>query len=398
MDKEIFDIIKIEEAKQKEYINLIASENYVSEDVLKALGSVLTNKYAEGYSGRRYYSGCEYVDAIEDIAIKRARELFDVDYVNVQPYSGTQANIAVYFSLLSPGDKILSFDLSCGGHISHGSKVSFVGKVYDCIYYSLDKITERIDMNTVHEIAKKEKPKLIICGASAYSRDFDYKHFREIADECGAFLMADIAHTAGIIAAGRLNNPFEYCHVVTATTQKTLRGPRGGLILMKKDFENTHGLRNKEGKTKLMSEIIDSNIFPGIQGGPHMNTIAAKAICFKEAQSEDYKTYIDQVLKNAKKMAMLFQENGYHVVSGGTDNHMMLIDLQNKGITGEECQNILEENKILVNKNLIPFDKRSAKITSGIRIGTAAITSRGYKEEDCEELFTQIDRIIKKKV
>ena len=369
----------------------------MSEDILKALGSVLTNKYAEGYSGRRYYSGCEFVDAIEDIAIKRARELFDIDYVNVQPYSGTQANMAVYSSLLSPGDKILSLDLSCGGHISHGSKVSFVGKIYNCIYYSLDKITERIDMNTVREIAKKEKPKLIICGASAYSRDFDYKHFREIAEECGAFLMADIAHTAGIISAGRLNNPFEYCHVVTATTQKTLRGPRGGLILMKKDFENTHGLRDKEGKIKLMSEIIDSNIFPGIQGGPHMNTIAAKAICFKEAQSEDYKAYIDQVLKNAKKLAVLFQENGYHVVSGGTDNHMMLIDLQDKGITGEECQNILEENKILVNKNLIPFDKRSAKVTSGIRIGTAAITSRGYKEKDCEELFTKIDRIIKRK-
>lgn len=397
MDEKIFDIIKKEEAKQKEYINLIASENYVSEDILKALGSVLTNKYAEGYSGRRYYSGCEFVDAIEDIAIKRARELFDIDYVNVQPYSGTQANMAVYSSLLSPGDKILSLDLSCGGHISHGSKVSFVGKIYNCIYYSLDKITERIDMNTVREIAKKEKPKLIICGASAYSRDFDYKHFREIAEECGAFLMADIAHTAGIISAGRLNNPFEYCHVVTATTQKTLRGPRGGLILMKKDFENTHGLRDKEGKIKLMSEIIDSNIFPGIQGGPHMNTIAAKAICFKEAQSEDYKAYIDQVLKNAKKLAVLFQENGYHVVSGGTDNHMMLIDLQDKGITGEECQNILEENKILVNKNLIPFDKRSAKVTSGIRIGTAAITSRGYKEKDCEELFTKIDRIIKRK-
>jgi glycine hydroxymethyltransferase len=393
-DTEIFDLIKEEEQRQTNGLELIASENFVSNQVLEAAGSVLTNKYAEGYPGKRYYGGCEVVDEVEQIAIERAKELFNAEYANVQPHSGSQANTAVFAACLKPGDKILGFDLSHGGHLTHGSPVNFSGKLYNPVFYGVDKKTGRIDYEHVREMAIKEQPKLIIAGASAYSREFDYKKFREIADEVNAILMADIAHPAGLIAKGLLGDPIPHCHIVTTTTHKTLRGPRGGLILIGKDFENPFGLKLKNGKLKKMSTLINSAVFPGNQGGPLEHIIAAKAIAFKEALSDEFLHYMVQVKKNAKAMASAFVEKGYDVISGGTDNHMMLIDLRNKNVTGKQAEEILVKAEITVNKNMVPFDTESPFVTSGIRVGTAAITTRGLKEEDMKEVVNLVDRVI----
>ena len=398
IDSQIFEIINREKKRQLYGLELIASENYVSENVLKAVGSILTNKYAEGYPGHRFYGGCEYVDEIENVAISRAKELFDVDYVNVQPHSGSQANAATLAAFLSPGDKILSLDLQFGGHLTHGSPASSSGKLYNICHYGVDKNTGIIDMQEVEKIADMFQPNLIICGASAYSQDFDYEYFRKIADKHKAILMCDMAHTAGIIACKKfLNNPFTYCHVVTTTTHKTLRGPRGGMILMKHDFENFKGLKNKKGRTKMMSELIDSNVFPGQQGGPLMHVIAGKAVCFLEDLQPSFQTYIDQVLKNSKLLADLFMQEGYNIVSGGTKNHLMLVDLRNKNITGKEAETVLGKAGITVNKNMIPFDERKPNVTSGIRIGTPAITTRGFIEEDIKNVFSFIDQALKHK-
>lgn len=398
IDDLIFSIISEELKRQKEGLELIASENYVSCDVLSAVGSILTNKYAEGYPKHRFYGGCEFVDNIEDVALSRAKDLFDVDYVNVQPHSGSQANLATLSAFLNPGDKILSLDLQFGGHLTHGSSASSSGKLYNVTHYGVSRKNEIIDMLDVENIADKVKPNLIICGASAYSQDFDYKKFRYIADKHNAILMCDMAHTAGIIACKTfLNDPFEYCHVVTTTTHKTLRGPRGGMILMKRDFLNTRKIKNKKGEIKKMSEIINSSVFPGQQGGPLMHVIAGKAVCFYEALQENFKIYIDQVLKNAKLLARLFQENGYRIVSGGTKNHLMLVDLRNKNITGKEAEDILYKAGITVNKNMIPFDEKKPNITSGIRIGTPAITTRGIKEKEIELVFEFINDALKHK-
>jgi len=393
-DTEIFDLIKEEEQRQTNGLELIASENFVSDQVLEAAGSVLTNKYAEGYPGKRYYGGCEVVDEVEQIAIERAKELFNAEYANVQPHSGSQANTAVFAACLKPGDKILGFDLSHGGHLTHGSPVNFSGKLYNPVFYGVDKKTGRIDYDHVREMAKKEQPKLIIAGASAYSREFDYKKFREIADEVNAILMADIAHPAGLIAKGLLSDPVPHCHIITTTTHKTLRGPRGGLILIGKDFENPFGLKLKNGKLKKMSTLINSAVFPGNQGGPLEHIIAAKAVAFKEALTDEFLHYMVQVKKNAKAMAAAFVEKGYDVISGGTDNHMMLIDLRNKNVTGKQAEEILVKAEITVNKNMVPFDTESPFVTSGIRVGTAAITTRGLKEEDMKEVVNLIDRVI----
>jgi len=393
-DTEIFDLIKEEEQRQTNGLELIASENFVSDQVLEAAGSVLTNKYAEGYPGKRYYGGCEVVDEVEQIAIERAKELFNAEYANVQPHSGSQANTAVFAACLKPGDKILGFDLSHGGHLTHGSPVNFSGKLYNPVFYGVDKKTGRIDYDHVREMAKKEQPKLIIAGASAYSREFDYKKFREIADEVNAILMADIAHPAGLIAKGLLSDPVPHCHIITTTTHKTLRGPRGGLILIGKDFENPFGLKLKNGKLKKMSTLINSAVFPGNQGGPLEHIIAAKAVSFKEALTDEFLHYMVQVKKNAKAMAAAFVEKGYDVISGGTDNHMMLIDLRNKNVTGKQAEEILVKAEITVNKNMVPFDTESPFVTSGIRVGTAAITTRGLKEEDMKEVVNLVDRVI----
>jgi len=393
-DTEIFDLIKEEEQRQTNGLELIASENFVSDQVLEAAGSVLTNKYAEGYPGKRYYGGCEVVDEVEQIAIERAKELFNAEYANVQPHSGSQANTAVFAACLKPGDKILGFDLSHGGHLTHGSPVNFSGKLYNPVFYGVDKKTGRIDYDHVREMAKKEQPKLIIAGASAYSREFDYKKFREIADEVNAILMADIAHPAGLIAKGLLSDPVPHCHIITTTTHKTLRGPRGGLILIGKDFENPFGLKLKNGKLKKMSTLINSAVFPGNQGGPLEHIIAAKAVAFKEALTDEFLHYMVQVKKNAKAMAAAFVEKGYDVISGGTDNHMMLIDLRNKNVTGKQAEEILVKAEITVNKNMVPFDTESPFVTSGIRVGTAAITTRGLKEDDMKEVVNLIDRVI----
>ena len=393
-DLEIFNLIDKEKSRQIEGIELIASENFTSDQVLNATGSVLTNKYAEGYPGKRYYGGCAVVDEIETIAIERAKELFGAAWANVQPHSGSQANSAVYFACLNVGDKILGFDLSHGGHLTHGSSVNFSGKLYKPVFYGVDRKTGMLDYDLIMDIAKKERPKLIIAGASAYSRDIDYKRFRDIADAVDALLLADISHPSGLIAKGILNDPLPHCHIVTTTTHKTLRGPRGGLIMMGKDFDNPFGIKLKNGSLKKMSAILDSAIFPGNQGGPLEHVIAAKAIAFGEALTDEYMYYILQVKKNAEAMAEAFIDRGYNIISGGTDNHMMLIDLRNKNITGKEAESTLDKAEITVNKNMVPFDDKSPFITSGIRIGTAAVTTRGLVEQDMIKIVDYIDKSI----
>jgi glycine hydroxymethyltransferase len=394
MDKEIFDLISEERTRQTEGVELIASENFVSDDVMEALGSVLTNKYAEGLPHKRYYGGCEVVDVIEDLARDRAKELFNAEWVNVQPHSGAQANAAVMLGVLNAGDKILGFDLSHGGHLTHGSPVNFSGKLYKTSFYGVGKETGRVDYDMVEEVAVKENPQLIIAGASAYSRDWDYERMRAIADQVGALLMADISHPAGLIARGLLKDPLPHCHIVTTTTHKTLRGPRGGMIMLGKDFENPWGLKTPKGNIKMMSQILDGAVFPGTQGGPLEHAIAAKAVAFKEAMSDDYLDYCIQVMKNAKVMAEELTKKGYGVISGGTDNHSMLIDLRSKDITGKAAEKLLVTADITVNKNMVPFDDKSPFVTSGIRIGTAAITTRGVKEDQIVRIAELIDKVI----
>lgn len=393
-DSVIFDLIQKEKERQIRGIELIASENFTSPQVMEAAGSVLTNKYAEGFPGKRYYGGCEVVDEIETLAIERAKELFGAAYANVQPHSGSQANAAIYHAVLQPGDKILGFDLSHGGHLTHGSPVNFSGRLYHPVFYGVDRQTGRLDYDVIRDIAKKEKPKLIIAGASAYSRDMDFEKFRSIADEVDALLLADISHPAGLIAKGLLSNPIPHCHFITTTTHKTLRGPRGGLILMGQDFENPMGITLKNGKLRQMSGLVDLAVFPGNQGGPLEHIIAAKAIAFGEALSKDFTHYMKQVQSNAASMAQAFVEKEYQVISGGTDNHMMLIDLRNKGITGKDAEKILESADITANKNMVPFDTQSPFITSGIRFGTAAITTRGLKQEDMKIVVDLIDQVL----
>jgi len=393
-DKEIFSLIDDEKKRQIEGIELIASENFTSDQVMSATGSILTNKYAEGYPGKRYYGGCQIVDEIESLAISRAMELFGACWANVQPHSGSQANSAVFFACLNPGDKILGFDLSHGGHLTHGSSVNFSGKLYNPVFYGVNKNTGMLDYDEIEKIAKEEMPKMIIAGASAYSRDIDFKRFRKIADSVDALLLADISHPSGLIAKGILNDPIPHCHIVTTTTHKTLRGPRGGLILMGNDFDNPFGKRLKNGNLRKMSSLLDSAIFPGNQGGPLEHVVAAKAVAFKEALSEEFLHYILQVKKNAKVMSDEFLKRGYNIISGGTDNHMMLIDLRNKNITGKDAEAILGTAEITVNKNMVPFDDKSPFVTSGIRVGTAAITTRGLKEEDMGIIVDFIDRAI----
>ncbi len=393
-DQDIFDLIQEETTRQTKGLELIASENYVSAQVLEATGSVLTNKYAEGYPNKRYYGGCEVVDEVEQLAIDRAKALFGAKYVNVQPHSGSQANAAVYQALLKPGDKILGFDLSHGGHLTHGSPVNFSGKLYQTSFYGVDKETGVLNYNKIEEVAQKEKPQVIIAGASAYSRDIDFKTFRAIADKVGALLVADISHPSGLIAKGILNDPMPYCHVVTTTTHKTLRGPRGGMILMGEDFENPFGLTLKSGKPKMMSALLNSAVFPGMQGGPLEHVIAAKAVAFREALTDDFLYYQLQVKKNAATMAEALVAKDYHIISDGTDNHMMLIDLRNKDITGKEAEQALVKAHITVNKNMVPFDDKSPFVTSGIRIGSAAVTTRGLKESDMHTIIDLIDSVI----
>ena len=396
-DKEIFDLIDAEKNRQIEGIELIASENFTSNQVMNATGSILTNKYAEGYPGKRYYGGCQIVDEIESLAIARAKELFGACWANVQPHSGSQANSAVFFACLTPGDTILGFDLAHGGHLTHGSSVNFSGKLYNPVFYGVDEETGMLDYDKIESIAKKEKPKMIIAGASAYSRDIDFKRFREIADSVNALLLADISHPSGLIAKGILNDPIPHCHIVTTTTHKTLRGPRGGLILMGQDFDNPFGIKLKSGKLKKMSSLLDSAIFPGNQGGPLEHVIAAKAVAFGEALSEDFLYYMIQVKKNAQLMSEEFIKRDYKIISGGTDNHMMLIDLRNKNITGKDAEAVLGKAEITVNKNMVPFDDKSPFVTSGIRIGTAAVTTRGLKEEDMLKIVDFIDQAINSK-
>ncbi|MEZ4958514.1 MAG: serine hydroxymethyltransferase [Saprospiraceae bacterium] len=393
-DKVLFSLIGQELERQRKGIELIASENFTSRSVIDAMGTCLTNKYAEGYPGKRYYGGCEVVDEVEQLAIDRLKELFGAEYANVQPHSGAQANAAVFLAVLNPGDKVLGLNLSHGGHLSHGSPVNFSGKVYNPVFYGVEESTGLVDMDKVEEQAKAEKPKLIVCGASAYSRDWDYRRFREIADKVGALLLADIAHPAGLIAAGLLNDPMEYCHIVTSTTHKTLRGPRGGIIMMGKNIDNPWGRTTKKGIPIKMASILNSGVFPGMQGGPLMHVIAAKAVAFQEALQADYKMYAAQVVKNAQAMATTFIEKGYKIISGGTDNHLMLIDLRSKGVTGKQAEESLVRADITVNKNMVPFDTEAPMVTSGIRIGTAAITTRGFKEADCRKVADWIDAIV----
>ncbi len=393
-DQEIFDLISEERERQTGGLELIASENYASEQVMEAAGSILTNKYAEGYPGKRYYGGCEVVDQIETIAIDRAKALFNAEYVNVQPHSGSQANAAVYQAVLKPGDTILGFDLSHGGHLTHGSPVNFSGKLYKTAFYGVERETGMLNYDKIQEKATEVKPNLIIAGASAYSRDIDFKRFREIADSVGAILLADISHPAGLIAKGILNDPLPHCHIVTTTTHKTLRGPRGGIIMMGKDFENPFGAKTPKGKVKMMSTLLNSSVFPGMQGGPLEHIIGAKAIAFKEALSDEFLNYQIQVKKNAAALAQAFVDKDYHLISGGTDNHMMLIDLRNKNITGKEAEQALGKAEITVNKNMVPFDDKSPFITSGIRIGSAAITTRGLKESDMAAIVDLIDQVL----
>lgn len=394
-DKQIFDLIEAERQRQINGIELIASENFTSPQVMEAAGSVLTNKYAEGYPGKRYYGGCEVVDEVENLAIERAKELFGAAYANVQPHSGSQANAAVYMACLQPGDTILGFDLSHGGHLTHGSPVNFSGKLYRPVFYGVEEETGMLNYDKIQEIAEKENPKLIIAGASAYSRDMDFKRFREIADSVGALLLADIAHPAGLIAKGILNDPIPHCHFVTTTTHKTLRGPRGGLILMGEDFENPFGIRLKNGNLRKMSALINLAVFPGNQGGPLEHIIAAKAIAFGEALTDEFLYYMLQVKKNAEAMAAAFVDLDYKIISSGTDNHMMLIDLRNKNITGKEAEAALVRADITANKNMVPFDDKSPFVTSGIRFGTAAITTRGLEESDMPVIVNLIDEIIR---
>ncbi len=395
-DPEIFDVVNKEISRQADYLELIASENFVSLAVLQAAGSVLTNKYAEGYPGKRYYGGCEYVDMAENIARDRLKKIFNAEYVNVQPHSGSQANMAVYMALLQPGDTFLGLSLDHGGHLTHGSFVNFSGKIYKAVGYKLNQETKTLDYNLIEDLAKKEKPKLIVTGASAYSRDWDYQKFREIADKVGALLMCDMAHPAGLIAKGLLNDPLPYCDVVTSTTHKTLRGPRGGVILVGKDKENPLGIKTPKGdRTKLMSEVFDSLVMPGIQGGPLMHIIMAKAVAFGEVLQDSFTEYAKQVMRNAKKLAESLAGLGYDIVSGGTDNHLMLVDLTNKNLSGKKAEKALEKAGITVNKNMIPFDTKSPFITSGIRIGTPAATTRGMKEAEMVQIAELIDKVIK---
>jgi glycine hydroxymethyltransferase len=394
-DPQIYSAIRHELERQNDKLELIASENFTSIPVMQAMGSVMTNKYAEGYPGKRYYGGCEYVDIAENVARDRAKELFGAEYANVQPHSGSQANMAVYFVLVKPGDKVMGMDLSHGGHLTHGSPVNFSGKLYNFTQYGINPDTEMLDYDMIEEVAIKEKPKMITVGASAYSRNIDYKRFREIADKVNAFLLADIAHPAGLIAKGLLNNPVPHCHVVTTTTHKTLRGPRGGMILMGTDFENPFGLKApKSGRTKMMSELIDSMVIPGIQGGPLMHVIAAKAVAFKEALEGDFTKYAEQVIKNAQALANKLTSYDFKIISGGTDNHLMLIDLRNKNMTGKAAQESLDAIGITCNKNAVPFDDKSPLITSGIRLGTPALTTRGMKEKEMELIAGMISEVI----
>ena len=394
-DPEVASAIRNEQQRQNTKLELIASENFVSRAVLEAAGTVLTNKYAEGYPGKRYYGGCEYVDVVEDLARDRVKQLFGAEYANVQPHSGSQANTAVYFTFIKPGDKVLGMNLSHGGHLTHGAAVNFSGQLYNFTAYGVNKETGFIDLNELEETAKRERPKLITVGASAYSRNIDYKAFRAIADSVGAFLFADIAHPAGLIAADLLNDPIPHCHVVTSTTHKTLRGPRGGIILVGKDFENPFGIvAPKSGRKKMISELLDSMVIPGIQGGPLMHVIAAKAIAFKEAQQPEFRTYAAQIIRNAQALAEHLMGKGYKICSDGTDNHLMLIDLRNKNVTGKDAQEALDESGITVNKNGVPFDDKSPLITSGIRVGTPALTTRGMKENEMRIVGDLIDEVI----
>ena len=393
-DTEIFDLIQEEKQRQLNGLELIASENFVSEQVMEAAGSVLTNKYAEGDPGKRYYGGCEVVDVVEQIAIDRAKELFGAEYANVQPHSGSQANTAVFHACMKPGETFLGFDLAHGGHLTHGSPVNFSGRLYNPVFYGVDQETGLLNYDKIEELAVKEQPKMIIAGASAYSREIDYKRFREIADKVGAILLCDMAHPAGLIAKGIIGDPVPHCHIVTTTTHKTLRGPRGGLILMGKDFENPFGIKLKNGNLRMMSSLLDSGIFPGNQGGPLEHIIAAKAIAFGEALTDDFLHYMVQVKKNAAVMAAEFVAKGYDIISGGTDNHMMLIDLRNKDISGKDAEEALGKADITVNKNMVPFDTRSPFVTSGMRIGVAAVTTRGLVENDMKKVVELIDAAI----
>lgn len=393
-DQVIFDLIQKEYTRQTHGIELIASENFVSKQVMEAMGSVLTNKYAEGYPGRRYYGGCQVVDQVEDLARERAKVLFGAEYVNVQPHSGSQANAAVFLACLKPGDKIMGFDLSHGGHLTHGSPVNFSGKTYQTCFYGVSESTGTIDYDQAEKTAKEEKPQMIICGASAYSRDIDYARFRDIADSVGALLLADISHPAGLIAKGLLDDPMDHCHIVTTTTHKTIRGPRGGMIMLGNDFENPWGLKTPKGEIKMMSAVLDGAVFPGIQGGPLEHVIAGKAVAFEEALSDSFFKYAMQLQKNAQAMAEALVARGYNLISGGTDNHMMLIDLRNKDISGKKAENALVQAEITVNKNMVPFDDKSPFVTSGIRVGTPAITTRGLVESDMERVVAYLDDVL----
>ncbi len=393
-DTAIFDLLNRELLRQREGIELIASENFTSQQVMQAMGSVATNKYAEGYPGKRYYGGCEVVDVIEQLAIDRLKQVFNATWANVQPHSGAQANAAVFLACLKPGDKILGLNLSMGGHLTHGSPANFTGKYYQAFHYGVDRETGLVDYEQLEQIARTEKPRMIICGASAYSRDWDYARIRAVADEIGALVLADIAHPAGLIAKGLLNDPFDHCHIVTSTTHKTLRGPRGGVIMMRHDFENPFGIKDPKGNLRSMSALLDLAVFPGMQGGPLEHVIAAKAIAFGEILTEEFLVYQQQVQRNAQAMAAAFVSRGYHLISGGTDNHLMLIDLRNKNITGKKAQETLDRAHITLNKNSVPFDDKSPFVTSGMRVGVPAITTRGLKEADMETIAGLIDRVI----
>ena len=393
-DTALFDLLDRELVRQREGIELIASENFTSLQVIQAMGSVATNKYAEGYPGKRYYGGCEVVDAIEQLAIDRLKQVFNATWANVQPHSGAQANAAVFLACLKPGDKILGLDLSMGGHLTHGSPANFTGKYYQAFHYGVDRETGLVDYDQLERIARTEKPKMIICGASAYSRDWDYVRIRAVADEIGALVLADIAHPAGLIAKGLLNDPFDHCHIVTSTTHKTLRGPRGGVIMMRHDFENPFGIKDPKGNIRPMSALLDLAVFPGMQGGPLEHVIAAKAVAFGEILTNDFLVYQQQVQRNAQAMAAAFVGRGYHLISGGTDNHLMLIDLRNKNITGKKAQETLDRAHITLNKNSVPFDDKSPFVTSGMRVGVPAVTTRGLKETDMEIIAGLIDRVI----
>lgn len=393
-DKEIFDIIGEEFNRQQHGLELIASENFTSEQVMRAMGNVMTNKYAEGYPGKRYYGGCEIVDKSEQLAIDRAKQIFNVDFANVQPHSGAQANAALMLAVLKPGDKILGLDLSMGGHLTHGSSVNFSGKLYQPFFYGVKKEDGLVDYDMMEKVALEQHPKLIICGASAYSRDWDYARIRAIADQVNAFVLCDMAHPAGLIAKGLLNSPFEHCHFVTSTTHKTLRGPRGGIILMKKDFENPMGITGPKGDIRMMSDLINLAVFPGTQGGPLEHVIAAKAVAFFEILQPEFEVYAKQIIANGKALETAFVKRDYNIVSGGTDNHLLLIDLRNKNISGKKAENALVKADITINKNMVPFDDKSPFITSGIRLGVPALTTRGLKEGDMEHIANWIDRIL----